>query len=87
MVNKKPEFIDDSGGRMPLKWLAIECIQKGLYSHKSDVWSFGVTIWELLTYGKKPFTNVSARGGFQTSFSQNLPAYRKMLFEVETSAI
>ena len=62
MVNKKPEFIDDTGGRMPLKWLAIECIQRGLYSHKSDVWSFGVTIWELLTYGKKPFPNVSARG-------------------------
>ena len=62
VVQQEKDFVDDSGGRMPLKWLAIECIQEGRYSHKSDVWSFGVTIWELLTYGKKPFQNVSGRG-------------------------
>ena len=40
---------------MPLKWLAVECVKRGIYSTRSDVWSFGVTIWELLTYGKKPY--------------------------------
>ena len=52
---------NEIGGRMPLKWLAIECIERGIYSHKSDVWSFGVTIWELLTYGKRPFQNTQAK--------------------------
>jgi len=61
MVDNANETVIETGGRMPLKWLAIECIEQGLYSHKSDVWSFGVTIWELLTYGKRPFPNVNVK--------------------------
>ncbi|KAK9499252.1 hypothetical protein O3M35_002321 [Rhynocoris fuscipes] len=49
------------GGKMPIKWLAPECIQLRTFTHKSDVWAFGVTIWELLTYGGKPYENVPAR--------------------------
>lgn len=49
------------GGKMPIKWLAFECIQHRIYTHKSDVWSFGVTVWELLTYGCKPYDNVPAQ--------------------------
>ena len=51
--HSQDEGFIETGGKMPLKWLAIECIEKGHYSHKSDVWSFGVTIWEILTYGKR----------------------------------
>ena len=51
--HSRDKHLIETGGKMPLKWLAIECIEKGHYSHKSDVWSFGVTIWELLTYGKR----------------------------------
>lgn len=29
------------GGRMPIKWLAPECIQHRIFTHKSDVWAFG----------------------------------------------
>jgi len=43
------------GGKMPIKWLAPECIQHRIFTHKSDVWAFGVTIWELFTYGEKPY--------------------------------
>ena len=45
------------GGRMPIKWLAIECIRNKVFTHKSDVWAYGVTVWELLTYGEKPYGN------------------------------
>ena len=54
LKTKNSEF-KEVGGRMPLKWLAVECVKRGIYSTRSDVWSFGVTIWELLTYGKKPY--------------------------------
>ncbi|XP_035219957.1 epidermal growth factor receptor-like isoform X2 [Stegodyphus dumicola] len=49
------------GGKMPIKWLALECIQHRVFTHKSDVWAFGVTVWELLTYGGRPYENTPAR--------------------------
>ena len=30
-----------AGGKMPIKWLALECIQHRIFNHKSDVWAFG----------------------------------------------
>ena len=63
------QFFKNTKGQSSLKWLAVECIEKGIYSHKSDVWSFGVTIWELLTYGKRPV---------QVSLSQIVNRYNKM---------
>ncbi|XP_049829582.1 epidermal growth factor receptor isoform X3 [Schistocerca gregaria] len=50
-----------AGGKMPIKWLALECIQHRIFTHKSDVWAFGVTVWELLTYGGRPYENIAAR--------------------------
>jgi len=40
---------------LPLKWMAIECIQSGFYSTETDVWSFGVLIWEILSRGSDPY--------------------------------
>lgn len=50
-----------AGGKMPIKWLALECIQHRIFTSKSDVWAFAVTIWELLTYGARPYEEHHAR--------------------------
>ena len=41
--------------QVPLRWMAPESIFLFEYTHKSDVWSFGVTVWEILTYGRLPY--------------------------------
>lgn len=43
------------GGKWPLKWYAPESYNFGTFSHASDVWSFGVTLWEMYTYGMQPY--------------------------------
>lgn len=50
-----------AGGKMPIKWLALECIRHRIFTSKSDAWAFGVTIWELLTYGARPYENIAAK--------------------------
>ncbi|XP_019749453.1 melanoma receptor tyrosine-protein kinase-like isoform X2 [Hippocampus comes] len=48
------------GGKVPIKWMALESILQWTYTHKSDVWSYGVTVWELMTFGSKPYDGIAA---------------------------
>jgi len=45
---------------LPLKWMAPESIERSMYSEKSDVWSFGITIWEVMTRAITPYATVDA---------------------------
>ncbi|XP_075240211.1 receptor tyrosine-protein kinase erbB-4-like isoform X2 [Convolutriloba macropyga] len=43
------------GGKFATKWLAIESLTCFEFSHATDVWSLGITVWEILTHGEKPY--------------------------------
>ena len=43
-----------SNSNIPVRWEAMECLTHRKYSHKSDVWSFGVTLWEMFAFGAIP---------------------------------
>ena len=46
--------------RLPLKWMAPECLVDVKYSTKSDVWSYGILLWEIFSLGDTPYPAVSS---------------------------
>lgn len=48
-------YMAQEAGKWPLKWYALECINYWKFDSKSDVWSFGITLWEAASYGAKPY--------------------------------
>ncbi|XP_038653721.1 epidermal growth factor receptor [Scyliorhinus canicula] len=53
------EYHED-GGKLPIKWMALESILQRTFTHQSDIWSYGVTVWELMTFGSKPYDGIPA---------------------------
>uniref|UniRef100_A0A673WKS3 Receptor protein-tyrosine kinase n=1 Tax=Salmo trutta TaxID=8032 RepID=A0A673WKS3_SALTR len=41
-----------------IKWMALESILFRRYTHQSDVWSYGVTVWEMMSYGAEPYSAI-----------------------------
>lgn len=50
-----------SEGRLPIRWMAPESLYDNVFSVKSDIWSFGVVMWEIVTLGSTPYPGLSAQ--------------------------
>ncbi|XP_041634723.1 non-receptor tyrosine-protein kinase TNK1 [Cheilinus undulatus] len=54
-------YVMSAHRRIPFAWCAPESLRIGSFSHASDVWMFGVTLWELFTYCEEPWFGLSGR--------------------------
>ncbi|XP_008848433.1 ephrin type-A receptor 10 isoform X2 [Nannospalax galili] len=75
-------------GRSPALWAAPETLQFGHFSSASDVWSFGVVMWEVMAFGERPYWDMSGQDvikavedGFRLPPPRNCPSplHRLML--------
>lgn len=55
MFVQEDEYEARVGARFPIKWTAPEAANYSRFSIKSDVWSFGILLTELVTYGRIPY--------------------------------
>jgi c-mer proto-oncogene tyrosine kinase len=46
------------GARLPVKWMPPETLTDGISNEKSDVWSYGVTCWEVFSLGRSPYPGI-----------------------------
>ncbi|XP_067322763.1 ephrin type-A receptor 6 isoform X8 [Anolis sagrei] len=48
-----------SGGKIPIRWTAPEAIAYRKFSSASDAWSYGIVMWEVMSYGERPYWEMS----------------------------
>ncbi|KAK0403448.1 hypothetical protein QR680_016923 [Steinernema hermaphroditum] len=81
-------YTAQQGAKFPIKWTAPEGLAYNTFSTKSDVWAFGVLLWEIATYGMAPYPGVELNNvygllerGFRMDAPQGCPSavYRLML--------
>ncbi|KAM9719601.1 tyrosine-protein kinase Lyn [Menidia menidia] len=83
------DYVAGEGAKFPIKWTAPEAINYGSFTIKSDIWSFGVLIYEIITYGKVPYPGMtkgevisSVQRGYRMPRPDNCPLE---LYDIMTS--
>ncbi|ULU12686.1 hypothetical protein L3Y34_015736 [Caenorhabditis briggsae] len=59
MSDNKDEIKDEALEKVPVKWLAPETLQEKVFTHKTDIWTFGVLVWEIYADGAEPYPGLT----------------------------
>ncbi|XP_037314565.1 ephrin type-B receptor 3 [Pungitius pungitius] len=54
-----PTYTSSLGGKIPIRWTAPEAIAFRKFTSSSDVWSYGIAMWEVVSYGERPYWDMS----------------------------
>uniref|UniRef100_UPI00358F62E8 ephrin type-A receptor 7-like n=1 Tax=Myxine glutinosa TaxID=7769 RepID=UPI00358F62E8 len=54
------------GGKIPIRWTAPEAIAFRKFTSASDVWSFGIVMWEVMSYGERPYWDINNQDVIQS---------------------
>lgn len=76
---KKDIYMKKSDDLMPIKWMSVEAIRDRIFSVQSDVWAFGVTLWELFSLGTTPYPGIEVNNDFlqllENGYRMECPKY------------
>lgn len=77
-------YVKKGDGPLPIKWMAIESIRDKIFTTKSDVWSFGILLWEIFTLGRNPYPGIDLNEEFFKKLSEG---YRMEKPEYSTDSL
>ncbi|NXG27230.1 FLT3 kinase, partial [Dromaius novaehollandiae] len=78
-VMNDSNYIVRGNARLPVKWMAPESLFERTYTMKSDVWSYGILLWEIFSLGVNPYPGIQVDTNFykliQSGFKMDRPYY------------
>ncbi|KAI0981798.1 hypothetical protein GJ496_011701 [Pomphorhynchus laevis] len=64
-ILREDHYDAKSGSKFPIKWTAPEGLAYNRFSNKSDVWSFSILLWEIMSYGAAPYAGINLNDVYQ----------------------
>nr|XP_060626872.1 receptor-type tyrosine-protein kinase FLT3 [Anolis sagrei ordinatus] len=72
-------YVVRGNARLPVKWMSPESLFEGIYTIKSDVWSYGILLWEIFSLGVNPYPGMQVDANFykliRSGFKMECPFY------------
>lgn len=65
------------GGKIPVRWTALEAIEYRKFTPASDVWSYGVVLWEIMSFSQRPYWDWS---NYEVSANTGQPKIEDPIF-------
>jgi len=85
-LRHRPRWVGPKMMKIPIRWSAVEILDGREFSLKSDVWAFGITVWEVFSYGLTPYPTLRNAEVHRTLIAGGRigmpPAMNKKVFEV-----